>query len=118
MHKLRDVDAVCKIPAPSRDKCEIHHRLLPRLRGENDGDANVWRLQIWAGRMERRWHLLCLQGTGVDSGKTTQKSWRGALTMDVREKLVELLDIIIQPGQRTLGDIADYLISNGVTVQE
>ena len=38
--------------------------------------------------------------------------------MDVREKLVEWLDIIIQPGQKTLGDIADYLISNGVTVQE
>ena len=38
--------------------------------------------------------------------------------MDVREKLVELLDIIIHPGQKTLGDIADYLISNGVTVQE
>ena len=38
--------------------------------------------------------------------------------MDVREKLVELLDIIIQPGQKTIGDIADYLISNGVTVQE
>lgn len=38
--------------------------------------------------------------------------------MDVREKLVELLDIIIQPGQKTLGDIADYLISSGVTVQE
>lgn len=38
--------------------------------------------------------------------------------MDVREKLVELLDIIIQPGQKTLGYIADYLISNGVTVQE
>ena len=38
--------------------------------------------------------------------------------MDVREKLVELLDIIIQPGQKTLGDIADYLISNDVTVQE
>ena len=37
--------------------------------------------------------------------------------MGVREKLVELLDIIIKPGQRTLGDIADYLISNGVTVQ-
>ena len=37
--------------------------------------------------------------------------------MDVREKLVELLDIIIQPGQKTLGDIADYLIRNGVTVQ-
>ena len=38
--------------------------------------------------------------------------------MDVREKIVELLDIIIQPGQKTLGDIADYLIRNGVTVQE
>ena len=38
--------------------------------------------------------------------------------MDVRKKLVELLDIIIQPGQKTLGDIADYLISNGATVQE
>ena len=38
--------------------------------------------------------------------------------MDVKGKLVELLDIMIQPGQRTLGDIADYLIANGVTVQE
>lgn len=38
--------------------------------------------------------------------------------MDAMEKLVELLYIIIQPGQKTLGDIADYLISNGVTVQE
>ena len=38
--------------------------------------------------------------------------------MDVREKLVGMLDIIIQTGQKTLGDIADYLISNGVTVQE
>ena len=38
--------------------------------------------------------------------------------MDAREKLVELMDIIIQPGQKTLGDIADYLIRNGVTVQE
>ena len=38
--------------------------------------------------------------------------------MDVREKLVELLDIIIQPGQKTLGDIADHLIANGVTAQE
>ena len=38
--------------------------------------------------------------------------------MDVREKLVELLDIIIQPGQKTLGEIADHLIANGVTVQE
>ena len=38
--------------------------------------------------------------------------------MDVREKLVKILDVIIQPGQKTLGDIADYLIRNGVTVQE
>lgn len=38
--------------------------------------------------------------------------------MDVREKLAELLNIIIQPGQKTLGDIADHLIANGVTVQE
>ena len=38
--------------------------------------------------------------------------------MDVRKKLVELLDIIIQPGQKTLGEIADHLITNGVTVQE
>ena len=38
--------------------------------------------------------------------------------MDVREKLVELLDIIIQPGQKTLGDIADHLIANGITVHE
>lgn len=33
-----------------------------------------------------------------------------------RERLVELLDIIIQPGQKTLGDIADYLLANGVIV--
>ena len=38
--------------------------------------------------------------------------------MEVREKLVELLDIIIQPWQKTFGDIADHLIANGVTVQE
>ena len=38
--------------------------------------------------------------------------------MDARENLVELLAIIIHPGQKTLGDIADYLITNGVTVQE
>lgn len=38
--------------------------------------------------------------------------------MDNRENLIELLDIIIQPGEKTLGDIADHLISHGVTVQE
>ena len=36
--------------------------------------------------------------------------------MTEREILVELLDIIIQPGEKTLGDIADYLIANGVIV--
>ena len=34
----------------------------------------------------------------------------------MRDRLVELLDIIIQPGQKTLGDIADYLLANGVIV--
>ena len=36
--------------------------------------------------------------------------------MTERERLVELLDIIIQPGEKTLGDIADYLLANGVVV--
>lgn len=35
--------------------------------------------------------------------------------MTDREKLVGLLDIIIQPGQKTLGEIADHLLANGVT---
>ena len=34
--------------------------------------------------------------------------------MTDREKLVGLLDIIIQPGQKTLGEIAEYLLANGV----
>jgi predicted amidophosphoribosyltransferase len=38
--------------------------------------------------------------------------------MTDREKLIELLDIIIQPGEKTLGDIADHLLANGVTVQK
>lgn len=37
---------------------------------------------------------------------------------NTREKLIELLDIIMQPGEKTLGDIADHLIANGVTVQK
>ena len=36
--------------------------------------------------------------------------------MTDRERLIELLDIIIQPGEKTLGDIADHLLSNGVVV--
>lgn len=36
--------------------------------------------------------------------------------MTERERLIELLDIIIQPGQKTLGDIADHLLANGVIV--
>ena len=38
--------------------------------------------------------------------------------MTDREKVVELLDYIIQPGEKTLGDIADYFIANGVVVQK
>lgn len=34
----------------------------------------------------------------------------------MRDRLIELLDIIIQPGEKTLGDIADHLIANGVIV--
>ncbi len=34
----------------------------------------------------------------------------------MRDRLIELLDIIIQPGEKTLGDIADYLLENGVFV--
>ena len=38
---------------------------------------------------------------------------------NTREKLIELLDTLIQPGQQnTLGEIADYFIANGVTVQK
>ena len=36
--------------------------------------------------------------------------------MTDRERLIELLDIIIQTGEKTLGDIADYLLANGVIV--
>ena len=36
--------------------------------------------------------------------------------MTERERLIELLDIIIQPGEKTLGNIADYLLANGVIV--
>lgn len=35
---------------------------------------------------------------------------------DNRDRLIELLDIIIQPGQKTLGDIADHFIANGVII--
>lgn len=35
---------------------------------------------------------------------------------DMRDRLVELLDVIIQPGHKTLGDIADHLIANGVII--
>lgn len=36
--------------------------------------------------------------------------------MTDRDRLIELLDIIIQPGEKTLGEIADYLLANGVIV--
>ena len=38
--------------------------------------------------------------------------------MTDRDRLIELLDIIIQPRQKTLGDIADRLLANGVIVQK
>lgn len=60
MHELWDVDAVCKIPAWSRYKCKKDHGLLPTLRQKDDGDADVWRLQIRARRMERGRNMLCL----------------------------------------------------------
>ena len=40
------------------------------------------------------------------------------MTMDVREKLVELLDRFVYDEWYGNGDIAEKLISNGVTVQE
>lgn len=36
--------------------------------------------------------------------------------MTERERLSKLLNIIIQPGEKTLGDISDYLLENGVIV--
>ena len=38
--------------------------------------------------------------------------------MDVREKLVELIESARYWGSNTSEEIADYLIANGVTVQE
>lgn len=38
--------------------------------------------------------------------------------MTDREKLVDMLDFMIQPGEKTLGDIADHFIANGVVVQK
>ena len=35
----------------------------------------------------------------------------------MRDRLIELMDNIFY-GEKTLGDIADYFIANGVTVQE
>ena len=42
----------------------------------------------------------------------------GGLTMNVREKLIELLDRFVYDEWYGNDDIADKLISNGVTVQE
>lgn len=60
MYQLWNVDAVCKIPAWSRDECERNHELLPILWQEDDGDADVWRLQIRSRRMERGRNMLRL----------------------------------------------------------
>ena len=42
----------------------------------------------------------------------------GGTEMDVREKLVELIESARYWGSNTSEEIADHLISNGVTVQE
>lgn len=76
---LRIVDAFCKIPAWSRDKCESYYGLLPVLRRENDRNADVRRVQLWKRSMERQRNLLCLPRTGMDTGKDTQEGWRGVL---------------------------------------
>ena len=36
----------------------------------------------------------------------------------MREKLIELLNIFSVPGIYSLGEIADHLIANGVTIQQ
>jgi hypothetical protein len=43
---------------------------------------------------------------------------KGGITMDVREKLVELIESARYWGSNTSEEIADRLIANGVTVQE
>ena len=44
---------------------------------------------------------------------------KGVEIDSVREKLIKLLDVLIQPGkQNTLGEIADYFIANDVTIQK
>lgn len=67
MYKLRYVDAICKVPTWAGYERKNDNRFLPKLRQENDINANVQKLRIWERRMERRWHLLCLQGTGLGS---------------------------------------------------
>ena len=44
--------------------------------------------------------------------------WRGEMSMDVREKLVELIESARYWGSNTSEEIADNLLDNGVTVQE
>lgn len=53
MHKMRHVDAVCKIPPWAGNGCKKYHRLLPSLWPENDRNAYVRQLRIWERRMER-----------------------------------------------------------------
>ena len=85
MYPLRYVDAVCEIPPWAGDERKKNYRLLPKLRKENDSNAYVRKLRIWEWRMERRWHLLCLPRTGMDTRKTTQTSWQRKVAHELRK---------------------------------
>ena len=85
MYPMRDVDAVCEIPPWAGDERKKNYRLLSQLRKENDSNAYVRKLRIWEWRMERRWHLLCLPRTGMDTRKTTQTSWQRKVAPELRK---------------------------------
>ena len=85
MYQLWYVDAVCKIPPWAGYERKKNYRLLSQLRQENDSNAYVRKLHIWEWRMERRWHLLCLPRTGVDTRKTTQTSWQRKVKPELRK---------------------------------
>ena len=85
MYQLWYVDAVCKIPPWAGCGRKKNYRLLSKLRQENDSNAYVRKLRIWEWRMERRWHLLCLPRTGMDTRKTTQTSWQRKVAHELRK---------------------------------
>ena len=73
------------------------------------------------------WRISAESDAVTNTAQTAGQGWKDVLAMDVREKLVELIKEGIRKGLRARGDdrldysfedVADYLISNGVTVQE